>query len=168
MAERRKTHLWWLFSEEKKPKQMYSCFGMGSSGWWWEELVCQDVPFASCVEIHPQWFVQIVPLELQLAHVLEHSQNPRGVSSHCPSYGHSSVTSQASPRLQTWEGQDQFHSNAKVKVSDEATESLKKNRRAAFNLMDFCPEYSYKNHSGFSLSRRSFQEGKCLVSHVTG
>lgn len=126
------------------------------------------MPFASCVELHPHSIVQIVPLELQFAHVLEHSQNPHGVSSHCPSYQHSSVTSQASPRLQTWERQDQFHSNAKVKQSDEATESLMKDRKAAFNLIDFCPEYSYKNHSRFSLSRRSFLEGKCLVSYVAG
>lgn len=90
----------------------------------------QDVPFALCVELHPHRVVQIVPLELPFAHVLEHSQNPCGVSSHCPSYCHSSVTSQASPRLQTWERQDQFHSNAKVKESDEAMESLKKDRKA--------------------------------------
>lgn len=141
---------------------------MGFSGLRWECLVHQDVPFASCVELHPHRIVQIVPLELQFVHVLEHSQNPPGVSSHCPSYCHSSVTSQASPRPQTWERQDQFHFNAKVKESDEAMESLMKGRKAAFNLKDFCPECSYKNHSRFSLSRRSFLEDKCLVSCVTG
>lgn len=142
---------------EKNPKQMYFCIGMGSSGWRWKWLVHQDVPFASCVEPHPHRVVQIVPLELQLAHVLEHSQNPHGVSSHCPSQCHSSVTSQASPRPQTWERQDHFHSNAKVKESDEATESLKKNRKAAFNLMDFCPEYSYKKSQRvFSFQEKFF------------
>lgn len=79
---------------------------MGSSRWQWEWLVHQDGPFASCVEIHPHWVIQTVPSEF--ARVLEHSQNPHRVSSRCPSYCHSSVTSQASPRLQTWETRTSF------------------------------------------------------------
>jgi len=76
------------------------------------------------------------------------------------------ATRRASPVLQTWERQDQFHSNAEGKESDEAMERLRKDRKAAFNLMDLCPECSYKNHSGFSPSR-SFLEGKFLLSYVT-
>lgn len=74
------------------------------------------------------------------------------------------ATGRAGPRLQRL---DHFHANTEGKESDEAMERLRKDRKTAFNLVDLCPEYSYKNHSGFSLSRRRFLEGKCLVSYVT-
>lgn len=52
------------------------------------------------------------------------------------------ATGSASHRLQTWERQDHFHSNTEGKESDEAMQRLKKDRKAAFNSMGLCLEYS--------------------------
>ena len=115
------------------------------------------------MEIHPHCVVQIVSFKLQLAHGKERCagaqlKSPQGFPALAEPLPPAAVTAtgQASPRLQTWEKQDQFHSNAEGKESDEAMERLRKDRKTAFSLMDFCPDYSYKNHRGVSLSRRSF------------
>lgn len=154
--EKKNTFLVSVFLGKKKPKCTH-ILEWGLKIFQWEWPVHQDVPLASCMEIHPHWVVQIMSFKLQLAHAKERCagaqlKHPQGFSTLAKLSPPSAVTATgwASPGLQTWERKDQFHSNIESKESDGA--------------MDLCPKYSYKNHSGFSLSRRFF--GGCFVSYV--
>lgn len=150
---------------------MYSCVGGGLKIRQWEWSVHQDVPLASCMEIHLHGVVQIAYFELQLykwrRDVVEHSWDPRRVSPRWPSCC-------LPQQLQQPPGSALDSKPGRGRTSFTPTQRARsemkqwrgwENRKAAFNLMDLCPEYTYKNHSRFSFSRRSVFGG-CLVSYI--
>lgn len=98
--------------------------------------------------------------------VVEHSWDPRRVSPRWPSCCLPQQLQQpAGSALDSKPGRGRTSFTPTQRARSEMKQWRGwENRKAAFNLMDLCPEYTYKNHSRFSFSRRSFLEGVWLVT----